>query len=241
MWLVTRNGMFSAVQDRTNRNILSVRSRVRSDSQFLSDWCRTHKPKGDRRQYKIKVSGHVEDYPFRVFVPRTLFATFTSEQVMQDLTYGNFKAAVGARQGWDREKALHEVWDALAALEYIDPAPRPGGPGWAARGSHTARNFGWDRRSLGAGPVQIGRAWNESLTSGPTLGDEFFDGLLEPAPKTAPMRLHDGDELDGPADCWYCTMHTLDPAAVDISGDPCPMSGHGMHGWIPSEETSPRR
>jgi len=106
MWLFTTFGFFSIVEkpwDRKSKT-LTVRARVRSDLEALSD------------RYLSGTTRIIEspdaDYPFRMQVPRS--EVIKSWQIIiGDLKYENFKNAAGKRQGPAREKIYHGVADEL--------------------------------------------------------------------------------------------------------------------------------
>jgi hypothetical protein len=250
MWTISTNGFWSAVAHNTQPDTLVVRSRVRADSQYLADWCNKNKPAKSRKNYKVMVSTKGQDYPFRVFVPKPLYAQFMLEETLA-VDYGNFKSAVGRRQGYLREQPLHDVWGAMAKLEHLDPNPRPGGPGWAAgarphwlRVRQTARSFYDDLDWGNPAPRSqfiVPRDELDALSDGPTEPDDiaaamsaFFAAEQATPISTTVVRTESGDAIDGPADCFFCNLHTLDASTVDLSGDRCPMSDDGAHHWVDS-------
>lgn len=134
MWMATTRGFFSAVQHNTNPNLLVVRTRDRSDAESLKDWYQgwiedtADSAVGDGRAPAEMPDATIttyefSDYPWRVIMPRTAYAAFVLEAVV-DLDYGNFKDAVKATQGPDRAGVYMNVWSALLRLEYLDPFGR---------------------------------------------------------------------------------------------------------------------
>ena len=58
------------------------------------------------------------DYPYRIIVPKALWATMRSELALEQ-TWSNFKNEVAAFQGAsgeDYSRALHDVWARTARL-----------------------------------------------------------------------------------------------------------------------------
>ena len=145
MWIATTRGFFSAVQHRDDASLLVVRTRHHADAlaleswyaQWLTDMDALDAPPAVRKGLPVPaiVSYERSDYPWRVILPRTAWAAFLAESV-EDLDYGNFKAAVADRQGPEREHVYHAVWAALLRLEDLDPMgrapePMPDDEAWA--------------------------------------------------------------------------------------------------------------
>ena len=116
MWLATPTGFYSAVEHRTNRNLVVVRTRVHEDAVKLAQ--RVFKINATKARNKI-ISYNQSDYPWRVIVTKGQWASFVAQEA-QRIDYGNFKSAVKARQGAKRESVYHRVWSALLGLERLD-------------------------------------------------------------------------------------------------------------------------
>lgn len=119
MWTMTVNGGFlSAVQHDEDADLLVVRSRVKADALALAEYRQAalHEP-GDPADALITYA--TSDYPWRVIVPRDVFATYVARAV-QAIDYGNFKAAVGLISP-EHAHAYARVWAALLDLEHTDP------------------------------------------------------------------------------------------------------------------------
>ncbi|HEX7088663.1 MAG TPA: hypothetical protein VF192_00910, partial [Longimicrobiales bacterium] len=110
MWLVTTQGFYSAVAHWKKPDIILVRARVRADLNRLERQLPDANIK--RRVYRDKRA----DYPYRIELTREEWATALMDLAVK-IDYGNFKSAVGRRQGWNREKVYHRVWDVLVDLE----------------------------------------------------------------------------------------------------------------------------
>lgn len=136
MWTATTAGFFSAVQHRDDPSLLVVRTRDHADAEHLVAWYAAWQ--GDMAKIEHALKGHAvplegpmpsittyawSDYPWRVIMPRSAWGAFLAETV-EDLDYGNFKDAVKARQGADRAGVYSKVWQALLALEDLDPKGR---------------------------------------------------------------------------------------------------------------------
>lgn len=119
MWILTTIGFFSAVQSKTDPDTLVVRARTRADLEAL---CEYFDPPPE-----IMTSTNT-DYPCRVLLDRSDFSAVV-ESLARGIDYGNFKGAVLARQGREREHIYHEVWATLTKLERpgdrVPPPPPP--------------------------------------------------------------------------------------------------------------------
>ena len=111
MWLLTTFGFFSIVEKPEDRGAgtLTVRARVRGDLVSL------------RAKYLPGI-GEIQatpdgDYAWRVRVPKADLAAALG-RIALDIDYANFKSEVAEHMGYAREQIYHEVWEALAALQY---------------------------------------------------------------------------------------------------------------------------
>lgn len=116
MWLITNFGFFSIVQkpDDGAAGTLTVRARVKSDLETL-------------RERYLPNLGPISpnagtDYKYRATAPRDSVAVAILE-VTRDVDYSNFKSSVAKKQGHQREKAYHKVWDVLYELQDDEPSP----------------------------------------------------------------------------------------------------------------------
>lgn len=107
MWIFTKYGFYSAVQDESNSDTIKVRARLREDLVRLIEAC----------NLKVEiVETNDTDYAYRVFVTRPQLARIMLEMV-DTLDYTNFKNEVYAQQGFERYNAYHEVWDVMYKLQ----------------------------------------------------------------------------------------------------------------------------
>lgn len=114
MWLITPVGFFSIVEKPTDkgRDTLTVRARVRSDLVALK---RTACPSLGR----IRESADT-DYRYRATARRADLALAVA-QMVERLSYSNFKSEVAAQQGDERAHLYHDVWAVLHRMQ-DDPA-----------------------------------------------------------------------------------------------------------------------
>lgn len=120
MWLYTKYGFYSVVCARAGKgrktdpidlSRLMVRARTRAHLKNLIERfpLLNHCP----------ISANIgTDYPFRIFVPKTMWSSVLLELGME-VDYDNFKQAVGARVrevGGTYCNVLHDVWEATSGL-----------------------------------------------------------------------------------------------------------------------------
>lgn len=107
MWIFTTSGFASVVQDADDDDTLIVRTRVASDLDELREIIDELSP---------TICTPNRDYPYRATVRRLALALGLTRLAMH-IDYKNFKAAVAARQGWEREALYAEVWQVLNGAE----------------------------------------------------------------------------------------------------------------------------
>lgn len=123
MWLFTNFGFFSIVQ-KPGTGFLTVRSRVKGDLDNL------------RQHYLPELSAIVSkagtDYPYRATCGHEAFAV-AAGKIAKDITYGNFKNEVAARQGKTRAHRYGKVWQALYDMPDDVPAKLIVANSWAEK------------------------------------------------------------------------------------------------------------
>jgi hypothetical protein len=139
MWIFTQDGYVSAVQKQRSDTTLEVRARDRQSLQILVD-----------QGYPVVTRAH-SDYPFRVIVPREVFADFVRAAAMA-IDYSNFKDRITKTRGHVWHDALLKVWQSC-----LDLTPEK------ARKAARARSMkDWDRR-YGARSQVRGNHYQTSL------------------------------------------------------------------------------
>lgn len=119
MWLVTTIGFFSVVEHNNRRDAVLVRARVRADLERL-----LHLDGGSAHAIE---STPTADYPYRKAIHKKRWQALLHKMGGQ-VDYPNFKAAVATRQGPDRARVYHELWNRLLDLEREDPTLRETSP-----------------------------------------------------------------------------------------------------------------
>ena len=97
MWIMSRDGMLSAVQDRESPYHLLVRGRRKKDLKKLAQFAYVHIRRMDDA-----------DYPYRVRVTKPVFAKFMADNIA-DIQYDNFKDSIKKRDKQYRD-FLGYVW-----------------------------------------------------------------------------------------------------------------------------------
>ncbi len=105
MWIFTETGFVSAVRHFSEKDKLVVRARDEKSLESLANYV----------GLEIN-STPSNDYPYRVLVADSLFATWLSKQTMA-VDYTNFKDRVHETRGHDFAGALMNVWSAMHQVE----------------------------------------------------------------------------------------------------------------------------
>lgn len=110
MWIFTKTGFYSVVQkpEHKGSSILTVRARSLDD---LRAFCQ----ESDTPESRIRRNTGT-DYPYRVTVPRCVFANWLSLQAY-NVDYPNFKNLVHSTLGAFRSRIYARVWAILTEIE----------------------------------------------------------------------------------------------------------------------------
>ena len=110
MWLITPRGFYSAVNDPARPGTVKVRSRVREDLEALCELA-------PMRRYANRIEESLwNDYRFRIYVKKRHWRR-TLPLLADEITYGNHKDEVKARQGPERAAIYSNVWWELLSLQ----------------------------------------------------------------------------------------------------------------------------
>lgn len=122
MWMLTPQGMFSAVAD-AQEDVLQVRCRSKKDALGLAHWLVDNEQVVLNDDYPTVESLVLEwpgrDYPCRILLWREQWVAYVAWSVEQ-ITYGNFKNEVKAQQGSRRAATYGRVWGVLLDIERED-------------------------------------------------------------------------------------------------------------------------
>ena len=108
MWIFTETGFVSAVRHHSEKDKLVVRARDQKSLESLSNSVGLE-----------IISTPSNDYPYRVLVADSVFATWLSKQTMV-VDYTNFKDRVHDTRGHDFAGALMGVWSEMRQVEDED-------------------------------------------------------------------------------------------------------------------------
>lgn len=105
MWITTTGGFYSAVQDKQDADILSIRTRDKKSAEIavasIKEWF---------EEVCVIREGEGTDYPYRFRVSRENFSHWVARETMEYLNYTNFKSAAKESRGEVWEIALMGVW-----------------------------------------------------------------------------------------------------------------------------------
>ncbi len=119
MWIFSRKGFFSVVEDAQDPSRLVVRARVAADLDAL---------RADVPDLSPTITTPARDYPYRAFCSRDGMAAGLAKQVLE-IDYANFKREVERVQGLPRERLYAQVWSVMSSAEARLGAPEVA-PAW---------------------------------------------------------------------------------------------------------------
>lgn len=105
MWLFSKHGFFSAVQNYNDENLIHVRARFKGDLERL---CKTYGVEPN-----VVETPH-GDYPLRMDFDRKKWGEIVKGEA-EAIDYINFKNAV--HDGTERDYAYFKVWDVLGSCQ----------------------------------------------------------------------------------------------------------------------------
>lgn len=109
MWLFTKKGFFSTVNDWHDENQVLIRARVKEDIDNMVELLKEHA--GIHPEVIVTPQN---DYLFRVHVPKTAYAK-VAQKLIEDMDYSNFKDSVHGNR--KRDAAYMRVWVAMSDLQ----------------------------------------------------------------------------------------------------------------------------
>ena len=105
MWLFTKHGFFSAVQNWNDPNLIHVRARFHGDLERL---CKKHGVPADVKSLPNT------DYPYRMDFERERWSEIVKREALE-IDYANFKNAV--HDGTERDSAYMGVWSTMRRFQ----------------------------------------------------------------------------------------------------------------------------
>lgn len=110
MWLFSRHGFYSVVQDKADPQLVQVRARVKDDLEGLRQFSRERAA----ADMPAVISTATADYAYRVVVEKALW-TRVATALAADVDYTNFKDTVHGEA--DRDDAYYRIWSAMNELQ----------------------------------------------------------------------------------------------------------------------------
>jgi len=110
MWLFTRHGFYSVVQDKANDRHVQVRARIKDDLEGLTRF--VHKAMG--AELSAIISTPNADYSYRIVVEKVLWVKIAAT-LASDIDYTNFKDEIHGEE--DRDVTYLKVWSAMNELQ----------------------------------------------------------------------------------------------------------------------------
>jgi hypothetical protein len=103
MWIFTKDGFYSVVEDRNDPSVFLVRARIEGDIERLWPTAKVERNTGT-------------DYAYRARIHRTVVSKVLAETV-EEIDYDNFKSAVtDDRRGGFYAQIWNIAWDMQRAL-----------------------------------------------------------------------------------------------------------------------------
>lgn len=166
MWMLTPEGMFSAVVHDGDRDAVQVRTRSKEDALRLATWLVANDVVTLGDDYPTAESLVLEwkgrDYPCRLLLWREQWAAYVEWSVEQ-ITYRNFKNEVKKRQGDRRASIYGRVWGVLLDItREHQPQPKATAP----------RTWQLPHYAIGQS-----RLWDDLHDEFPSLGSEIATSM----------------------------------------------------------------
>lgn len=134
MWIFTSDGFVSAVEHREDANWLMVRARDKKSLENLVAGSQMAGAAEGEKELELTdiYSEKHSDYAWRIIVSKATFAIWVQFEVMNMITYPNFKSEAAKYRDAQWMRSLHGVW---AEMNKVDEAPK------AAYGSYGAYDY----------------------------------------------------------------------------------------------------
>jgi hypothetical protein len=156
MWVFTSGGFVSAVQLRSNEDMLMVRARDRQSLETMLEGIELAGAANDEVFERPEIVSVPGDYRYRVTVSKATFVLFLQFEVLNYLNYDNFKNALTASRGKEWHDAAMGVWVKMLA---VDDGPKE---------EVTERNSAWGLQ--------------EDWTLGSEDDESFYEELMKEEP-----------------------------------------------------------
>jgi hypothetical protein len=105
MWIFTKDGFFSAVENRDDNSMVLVRARTEDDARQLAEILAN-----------LVIESPNADYPYRIHCSKMEWADYVQRSALE-IDYDNFKGAMSGIFGSNRMHQLHQVWAVMQSGE----------------------------------------------------------------------------------------------------------------------------
>jgi hypothetical protein len=117
MWVFTSGGFVSAVQLRSNEDLVMVRARDRQSLETMLEGIELSGVANDEVFERPEIVSVPGDYRWRVTISKATFVLFLQFEVLNYLNYDNFKTALTASRGKVYHDAAMGVWVKMLAVD----------------------------------------------------------------------------------------------------------------------------
>lgn len=117
MWVFTTGGFVSAVQLRSNPDLVMVRARDRQSLETMLEGVELAGAANDEVFERPEIVSVPGDYRWRVTVSKATFVLFLQFEVLNYLNYDNFKNALTESRGKVYHDAAMGVWVKMLAVD----------------------------------------------------------------------------------------------------------------------------
>lgn len=117
MWIFTTGGFVSAVQLRSNPDLVMVRARDQLSLETMLEGIELAGTANDEVFERPEIVSVPGDYRYRVTISKATFVLFLQFEVLNYLNYDNFKTALTASRGEKWHDAAMGVWVKMLAVD----------------------------------------------------------------------------------------------------------------------------
>ena len=111
MWIFSKCGFFSVVEDQYNNKNVKIRARLSEDIKELEALYKSTIGK----ETKI-IKDVTADYLYRIIIPKAEWAEI-AKVLTNEIDYTNFKSRMHDKNNHKLDKALAEIWQTMYSLQ----------------------------------------------------------------------------------------------------------------------------
>lgn len=226
MWIFAADSFISAVEHRSDANYLMIRARDKKSLENLvaGSQMAGHAEGEVGLKYEDIYTEKNSDYAWRVVVSKATFAIYMQFEILNFLTYPNFKSEAAKYRSGPWMTALHNVW---SDMNRVDEAEKP-------------KYGAYEYHPTTGGGRRDGDYYSNMFGSGEYRGsdDELYPGYA--GYHQTPM-FRDGEELIEPSDEELAKLETegYTPSVednIDYLKGRFAEDGQGNLKWTPFSE-----